>query len=245
MKTTLMRVTSAPKMGAKRGRSGTMKAYTRRRPQSSIPRSVTSPMTYKFQQTFADSIQLNTAIPPTGWSAQGNALVRQMTFSLDELPTYTRFSNLFAQYRLLAVKTEMFFGNTVSDTLDTGTSNSGNRQMLVYTMPNRAGVAETLTEDAFLQTQAHKKQLALKTDGKPTVCYQDLSQLSQVFHTGVNTDYAKMSPKFISTGESGTPHYGLDIRIQRVDGEEFSQSTATYPFVKLLHTVYFECRQVN
>lgn len=241
-----MRVTSAPKgLGAKRTLTGEMKPYTRRRSRSSIPRSVSSPITYKFKQTFADSIQLNTSAPPTGWSANGNALVQQMVFNLQDLASYTRFTNLFAQYRLLSAKTEMFFGNTVSDTLDTATSNSGNRQIIVYTMPNRIGSVETLTEDAFLQTQCHQKQLALKTDGKPVLCYTPLSQLSSTYQSGINTDYAKQSPKFISTQESNTPHYGLDIRIQRVDGEEFSQSTATYPFVKILHTVYFECRQVN
>ncbi len=244
-KTALIRVKTALKtIGKKRTASGAMKTYTRRA-QSGIPRSVSSPITYKFKQTFADTIELNVNVTPAGWTANANGLVQQQVFNLSDLPNFTRFTNLFAQYRLTSVKTEMFFLNTVSDVIDPASSN-GNRQIIVYTMPNRIGSVETLTEDAFLQTQCFKKQLAIKTDGKPTVCYTDLSQLSSTYASGVNTDYAKTTPKFISTQENNTPHYGLDIRIQRVDGMPFSAGTASaYPFVKILHTVYFECRQVN
>lgn len=245
-KTALIRVKTAPKtIGKKRTASGLVKAGGGRRSLLSVPRSLTSPLTYKFRQTFADTVQLNGSAPPTGWSANGNALVKQMIFALSDLPNYSRFTNMFAQYRLVAVKTEMMFSNTVSDVLDTTTSDAGNRQIVVYTMPNRVGAPETLTEDAFLQTQAHQHKLALNTTGQPLTYVQHLSQLASTYQSGVNTDYAKRKPLFISTQEYNTGHYGLDMRIQRVDGEEFSKSTATYPVVKILHTVFFECRQVN
>lgn len=247
-KTALIRVKTAEgpvrTIGKKRTHSGLVKSGGRRS-LLSVPRSLTSPLTYKFRQTFADTIQLNGSSPPTGWSANGNALVKQMIFALSDLPNYTRFTNMFAQYRLVAVKTEMMFSNNVSDVLDTTTSDSGNRQIVVYTMPNRVGAPETLTEDAFLQTQAHQHKLALSTTGKPLTYVQHLSQLASTYQSGVNTDYAKRKPLFISTQEYNTGHYGLDIRIQRIDGEEFSKSTATYPVCKILHTVFFECRQVN
>ena len=154
---------------------------------------------------------------------------------------------MFAQYRLISVKTEMMFSNTVSDLNDPSGSQTGvgNRQIVVYTMPNRVGAPETLTEDAFLQTQAHQHKLALDTTGQPLTVIQHLSQLANTYQSGINTDYAKRRPLFISTQEHNTGHYGLDMRIQRVDGQQFSLGSGTYPHCKILHTVYFECRQVN
>lgn len=228
----------------KRTSSGTMKVGSRGLTLS-IPRSVSSPLTYKFKQSFVDNVILNTAAPPTGWTANGNGLVIQQIFNLTDISTYTRFTNLFSQYRILTAKTEMIFGNTVSDITDPAATSAGNRQLIVYTMPNRIGAAETLTEEAFLQTQSSTKSLALRTDGQSVTRVTPLSQLNSVFGNAVNTDYAKTSPRFISSAEPTTPHYGLDIRIQRVDGQDFSFGSASYPFVKLIHTLYFEMRQVQ
>ena len=247
-KTVLVRVkTSERPIGKKRTASGLVKPGSRGRSIVSVPRSQISPLTYKFRQTFVDNVELNTSTAPAGWSANGNALVKQMIFTLGDIPNFSRFTNMFAQYRLTAVKTEMLFSNNVSDLQDPSGSSTvvGNRQIVVYTMPNRVGAPETLTEDAFLQTQAHQHKLALNTTGEPLTYIQHLSQLANTYQSGINTDYAKRKPLFISTQEQNTGHYGLDMRIQRVDGEAFSRGTATYPTVKILHTVYFECRQVN
>lgn len=231
-----------PVKTTKRTFSGRKKIYKKTKP---VPTLVRSPKTYSFKQSFVETIELNTSAVPTGWTVNGNALVQQMVFNLQDISNYGRFTGMFAQYRLKSARSEFFFSATSSDVSDPNTAQSGNRQIIVYTMPNRVGSVETLTEDAFLQTQAHKKDLALTGMGKPVVCYTKLAQLSSMFASGINTDYAKVEPRFISTQESNTPHYGLDIRIERVDGKEFSNGSATYPYVKIIHTVYFETRQVN
>lgn len=234
------------KVATKRTGTGAIKKYTRGKGKPS-PRAgmVSSPKTYHFKQSFVETIELNGSSVPSGWTKVGEGLSQQMVFNLQDISNYGRFTGMFAQYRLKSARTDMYFSNTSSDVLDTTTAQAGNRQLMVLTMPNRVGSVESLTEDAFLQTQAHKRQLALQGTGKPVTCFTKLAQLSSRYQSGINTDYAKVTPSFISTQESNTPHYGLDIRIERVDGKEFSNGTATYPYVKIIHTVYFECRQVN
>lgn len=214
-----------------------------------VPRAL-RPRTYNFTRQFVENIQLNPSSPPTGWSFVGNGMVRSMEFSLAQLPNYTEFTSLFAQYRILAVKQEYYFTDTASVNIEntSGYNNTGGKQILMYINPNAIGSANasSLTEDFFMQSQCAKKRLCLRASGRPVKIYTKLKQLSQIYSNEVlNTDYVKIRPKFISTNEVNAEHYGLDMRLERVDGNEFSHGGDEYPHVKIITKLYLQCRQVQ
>lgn len=211
------------------------------------------PRTYNFTRSFVETIDLNSTSPPTGWTAVENGLTRSQPFKISDLPDYAEFQALFSQYRLLAVKQEFFFADTASvnvqkTTVGTVYNNSGNKQIMMYTCPNSVGAnnAASLTEQFFMQSQCVKKRLCLNSSGFPIKVYTKLKQLSSVFSAELgNKDYAKSKPRFVSTGEVQTEHYGIDMRLQRVDGEEFSFGGSVYPKVKIVTKVYLQTRQVK
>jgi len=54
-----------------------------------------------------------------------------------------------------------------------------------------------------------------------------------------------MRPKFISTEQPDTPHWGYNMMLQRVDGSGFSDGHSNYQAVKILTTIYLECKKVE
>lgn len=237
----------------KRPRSGN----TARRPRTRrrrITKRVRMPMpmrprTYYFTRSFVETLDLNGTTPPTGWTAVANGLCRSQPFDLSLLPQNSEFINLFAQYRLLAVKQEYYFCDTASVNFTDGTyNNSGNKQILMYTNPNAVGVNNVgnLTEDFFMQSQSCKKRTCLHANGKPIRLYTKLKQLTDVYSGEIgNTDYVKSYPKFVSTTEPRCQHYGIDVRLQRVDNQAFSFGGSVYPKVKIITKIYLQCRQVK
>lgn len=208
------------------------------------------PSTYNFTRSFVENISLNNTSPPTGWSDVENGLCRSQPFTLSNLVNFAEFQNLFSQYRLLAVRQELYFVDTGSVNIQSGIyNNTGSKQILMYINPNSVGRdnASLLTENFFLQSQVCKKRVCLHGSGRPVKLYTKLRQLSQVYAnepSSVYTDYAKIKPKFISTQEANTEHYGLDVRLQRVDGSVFSDAGSIYPDCKIVTKVYLQCRQV-
>ena len=56
-----------------------------------------------------------------------------MAFNIAQLPDYSEFTSLYAQYRLLAVKSTMYFSSTNSDQ---GNEALANKQILQYLVDN-------------------------------------------------------------------------------------------------------------
>jgi len=54
-----------------------------------------------------------------------------------------------------------------------------------------------------------------------------------------------MTPKFINTGATNVVHYGMGVRIERVDGAAFTSGFANTQKVRMVTTLYIECRQVK
>lgn len=234
----------APKRNVRRARR-TFKKRTRivRMPRPMRPR------TYNFVRSFVETVSLNSTTPPAGWLAVDQGLVRSQPFSLSMLPQYSEFQTLFAQYRIMAVKQEYYFSDNVSGSVVDGTNvNSANKQIIMYTTPNAQGVnnAANLTENFFMQSQCCKKRLCLNTQARPVKVYTKLKQLSRIYSGELgNQDFIKVSPKFVSTTEAEAQHYGLDMRIQRVDGNNFSTGGSNYPSVKIITKMYMQTRQVK
>lgn len=195
----------------------------------------------KFQRMSALDLQLNSTSPPTGWSGVDNGITSVVVVGLDSIPGYTDFQNLFESYRLTGLRIRGYYSGTVAD-------RPHNQNVIMQICPNYMGnvSATDLNEQWFLDRPRSKTLPLLNTEGKPSFDeYIPLTQLTQMYASVTNTDYALTSPHFIATSETDTPHYGFAIRIARVDGQTFTfGSSDPYPYLKLHYTYYLEMRGV-
>jgi len=193
------------------------------------------PSVHLFKRTMTETLALSNVVAPVGWTAEGNAIYRNFEFKLNDLHDATDFTALFAQYKLCGVRQELIFSNNTTD--------DDNSQMLIYWDTNRSGQNETGTESRFLDSQTSKHRV-LKPPGGQVKLYTKLSQLSNTFKL-TDDDYAVVKPRYISTAEPNTPHYGNSMRIQRVDDLPFGSNLDRFQTLKILTTVYIACKKVQ
>ncbi len=199
--------------------------------------------TYLFKRRITTVVELSNS-DSGGWiSAPDNkSMYKQWNFKLQDLAGVdsTDFTNLFRRYKINSAKVELAFSNTSSAPLGGGSGT--NCQLQIYTRANRSGRSEELiTEQNMLNTQASKKRLCLN-NGRPIKYYMKLNQLNQTFaNTGgvPNTDYTTQRPQYVSTQEVGCEHYGLDMFINRVDGEALGSNLASAPQVMRCTITYY------
>ena len=86
------------------------------------PRPLGSGAIHSFKQSFNQVIGLNTSSAPSGWSTNGNNLYRSLRFKLTDIQQHGEFTDLFAMYKLKGVRMQMYFSNTVAQSIMT-TSN--------------------------------------------------------------------------------------------------------------------------
>lgn len=228
------------------------KNYRRRKPRryrkywkrkAPAPSSgITRPRVIKFKRSQAETIIMNSAVPPTGWSAEAvtGALFRQFQTGLVDVPDRDDFKNLFTAYRIKGVRIQGYVSNTSSD--------SNNQQLLLYWNQNWQGTSTTtLSEQFFLDRPRSKRKLLLNNRGAPAFdIYQPMRQLSLTYASAVNTDYGTMKPRWIGVDEDTTVHYGFNLRIARVDNQPFTSGISVpYPSMKLVYTWYMEFRGVS
>ena len=113
---------------------------------------------------------------------------------------------------------------------------------MLYSVPNQTGRPREvdLTEQECLNTQSVSTRLLMNTNGTGVSMYIPLKQLRETYSTSLDTDYAVSTPKFISTDETNTPHYGPTLRIQSVSGGGNSGQK-----IKYIMKVHFETKQVQ
>ena len=200
------------------------------------------PATYFFKRRMTMVVPLQPDVE--GWTSESNGLYRTWVFSLQQVQDFTDFTNLFGLYKLSAVNVEMTLSSTNAN-VNTASASMNPSQIIVYTAPNPIGFNETLNEVYFLNTSSAKKRNLMNSNGRSSNFYMPLKQATQVFAGVSNDDYAVQRPKFISTSESATPHYGIDMRMQRVDGLPFSSGYSGDMYMKITTTYYIQCKQVQ
>ena len=231
----------------KRARKGRRAAFKRRPGRSRLgrPSRGLRQSTYMFKRRITQVADLGPD-SNAGWiKSSENALFRQWVFKLSDLAGAadpTDFTNLFRRYKINAVKVELSFSNTQSAP---DGQNPGNYQLQVYTSANRSGRSEEdLVEQNFLNTQASSKRLALN-GGRPLKYYMKVNQLAETYASTTNTDYCVQKPRYISTGETGCEHYGLNMLINRVDGQALSTGIAGYQKIRMTMTYYMSFKGVE
>jgi len=201
---------------------------------------------YLFKRRKQEIVTLDGSLESGGFigNADGTAVYRQWKFSLADLVSSTDFVALFRRYKINGVKVELAFSNTGSDAQ--GYNFNANRQLQIMTSKNTSGKTEVITEAKMLDTQAMKKRLALN-GGKPISFYMKVNQLSELYASLTNTDYGVTKPKYVSTAENTVQHYGLNMFINRLDGEAFNYqgSTISPQKIRVTTTYYMSFKGVE
>lgn len=211
-----------------------------RKRQSKVPR-VLVPKTFRFKRDLEETLQLNPSAAPEGWTLDGNSRIyKNLAWALSSVGDSTDFTNLFRQYRLKGARVRLYFSNTVSGSDD---SHFDNGQMLVRMAPNQRGENEVLNNAYWQQIQAKKYKTAIN-GGKPVDIYMPLFVRNEV-ESSTGTAYSVKKPQFISTTLNNVAHHGINIAIERVDGQQFTQGSSNYQYAKMITTLYFETRGVE
>ena len=230
-----------PRTYKRKRKPRTARRYKRRvKKNSKVPR-ILAPKVYKFKRDLEETVQLNGTTAPEGWSLTGTRMYKNFAWALSSVGDSTDFSNLFRQYKINGARVRMYFSNTASDS-DTIGSNSyfSNAQLLIRMSPNQRGTAEVLDNAYWTCRQAKKYKTAIN-GGRPLDIYMPLFVENKVA-SSTGTANAMKRPSYVSTDVSNIVHHGLNLSIERVDGQGFSDQKSNYQYVKCITTLYFQMR---
>lgn len=219
---------------SKRARSGTTKA--------NLPRGL-HPGTYKFKRALVYEIDVksNLGMPGSIACGDGKGVVWDWTVSLENLPNHQEFTNLFEQYRLTGVAFKIYPAWN-----DINSSGAANILMRNKLQRDGRSLSATNTELEWLEFQATQTHVMPIDARTPLTMFMRLNQLNKIY-SGIPSgteDYSVVSPKFISTTESATPHYGMQFRFDTMGGALASLPGNSGKF-KMEACVYLECRAVK
>ncbi len=212
--------------------------------KASVPRQL-RPRTYRFKRDIEETLLLSGTSPPDGWTGNSsfNRIYRNFAWSLSQVGDSTDFTNLFRQYRILGARVKLMFSTTQSTT--NPLNNFTNSQLLIRMAPNQRGTTPMVLNDAYWQSiQAKKYRLAFN-GGRPIDIYMPLKQLTEIATGNSGTTNTMTRPKFVTTQDLSAAFYGINMSIERVDGQALSGTNANYQYCKSITTLYFECRGVE
>lgn len=223
--------------------------WKRRNPNSTlggVGRSIRLAI-HSFKRSFEQTISLSTSAVPEGWYANGNNLYKNWGFSLASIGNFTHFTDLFKFYKVNAARVQMYFSNTGSNPTMGSNMYYPNSQILLFIDTNNDGADESSSglAQTYYDSQTAKKRLCLNSNGKPIDLFMKLRQADMVYGGPANTDYATIKPKWISTSEPTTPHFGFKTMLQRVDGQAFQSITTNTQVCKIVTTLYFSLKKVE
>lgn len=175
------------------------------------------PSTYFFTRHTTE-VRSSLASASSGqWNTSGDETSWYQSFQLNDLNDETDYTNLFTSYRINAVQVTLI-PQATQIAQATGSTASLFSQLMVYVVPNAFGRYSTsanITEEIALDTQAVKIRRWIQ--GKSLKLYTKLNQLSAIYNSPTN-DYVKIRPKFVSTDETDTPHYGMSLLFVNQNG---------------------------
>lgn len=221
--------------------------YRKKRKYNRPKRPLKAPGVYRFKREVDTLVAL--VGTPDGWTLNSdNSLSRVWAFALNSVGDYTDFQNLFKYYRIKGARVRMYFSNNVSRG-DQGPSpgEASNKQIMVQIDRNMDGTG-TPTINQLLTSQTKRRFIALQGTRKPSVdIYMPLKQSTDIFGTA-GAPTALASPKWLNTADTeaaGVPHYGIAMNLQRIDGSGFSTGISNSQYVRVITTLYIECKKVQ
>lgn len=223
----------------KKKRTNKRKLY---RPQRGL-----NPAIMSFKRSRTTVVELNN-LAGAGWvPSTGGGIARSWSFALSDLNDISDFTNLFRYYKIKAVRVQMYFSNNMAPSRDGSTF--ANNQLLIYTDINQDGITTGVADELYyLDSQTAKKRIAIQNSRRPSLdMLMRMKQSNQIYAPAASggADYTLQSPKWISTTEVSTPHFGQNMLIERVDGHNLSTGSSNYQYVKFIYTYYIQCKKVQ
>ena len=185
---------------------------------------------------------------PEGWTLNSdNSLAKVFAFALNSVGDYSDFQNLFKYYRIKGARVRMYFSNTGSRA-DQGTpSEPSNKQIMIQLDRNVDGTGVP-TINQLLTSQTKRRFIALQNTRKPSVdIYMPLKQATDIYAT-VGAPTALINPKWLNTSDAEAaqvPHYGFSINMGRIDKSAFTTGMSGNQYVRIITTLYIECKKVQ
>lgn len=219
----------------------------KRRPINRPRRPLRAPGVYRFKREIDELVAL--AGTPDSWTLNSdNSLSKVFAYALNSLGDYSDFQNLFKFYRIKGARVRMYFSNNVSRG-DQGPSpgEASNKQIMIQVDRNMDGTGVP-SINTLLTSQTKKRFIALQGTRKPSVdIYMPLKQSTDVYATA-GAPTALIHPKWLNTSDSeaaGVPHYGIAINMGRIDKAAFTTGIANNQYVRVITTLYIECKKVQ
>lgn len=207
-------------------------------------RPLAAPNPYAFKRTISQVLKLDPT--STFWQTDGNNIGKVFKFTLSDLAQQGDFTNLFKYYRIKGARCRMYFSNTQSGASGDPSPSNQNQQMLITIDRNLDGdLTNPAQEENYLQSQTCKRRMALGGDRRPIDLYMPLKQLNNTIASSIATVGSLQSPKWLPTDSPDVEHFGYNVMCQRVDGAGFSNGSANYQVMRMITTLYFECKKVE
>lgn len=204
-----------------------------------------TPSIYRFKRETDELVALTGT--PDSWTLNSdNTLAKTFAFALNSVGNFSEFQALFKYYRIKGARVRMYFSNNVSRA-EQSQNESSNKQIMIQMDRNMDGVSIP-DINSLLQSQTKKRFIALQNTRKPSVdVYMPLKQATELYATA-GTATGLISPKWLNTADTasaGVPHYGFNINMGRVDRSGFSSGISNSQYVRIITTLYIECKKVQ
>lgn len=220
--------------------------FVKKRARSSIPRAM-RPKVYRFKRDLEETLALSASSAPEGWTLDGTSrCYKNMGFALAQIGDVTDFTSLYRQYKINGARVRFYFSNTTSGMhqATSSASNYSNSQLMVRMAPNQKGEVEALDNAYWQSIQAKKYKLAIN-GGRPIDIYMPLRSRN-IVQTSTGTQSVMGRPQYAPTENTSVLYEGINIAIDRIDGQGFSTgAAANVQYVKVITTLYFDCRGVE
>lgn len=217
------------------------KNYMKKRTKSNLR----APSVYRFKREIDELVAL--VGTPDSWTLHSdNSLSKVFAYALNSIGDYSDFQNLFKYYRIKGARVRMYFSNNVSRA-EQSQNEASNKQIMIQLDRNQDGVG-TPDINTLLTSQTKKRFIALQGTRKPSVdVYMPLKQSTDIYGTS-GAPTALVSPKWLNTSDNeaaGVPHYGLAINMGRIDKGTFTTGISNSQYVRIITTLYIECKKVQ
>lgn len=175
-------------------------------------------------------------------------VVGRINVMLNQLPSYTEFTNLFRQYKISGIKITFYPAancTIAGGTRDESGPNTGNGVM-IRVMKNYTGVAMQSGNTISEWSQVMAKKQWILNQGRPTSIYCPLNILLDA-RAGIAMDTNEQvisRPKFVSTNDPNVIHSGLNVRFDSLNGESLNDSVRAWPEFRIVAKYYLKLKGV-
>ncbi len=188
----------------------------------------------------------NEALPaPQGSPVPG--LVKTLVFQMSNLPGIADdIPKLFKVYRLNAVKVTFIPATTTTLATSTTGDLARNTALLIRIKKNQDGLLLDANNrvEMWNQNQAVKR-IVLPFNKKFSI-YMKVNQLSYKYRgpPPALPGYGITKPTWVTTDDREVDHYGMDVRIDTVNGDAIDTVFTTAPDYTIFTKYYFQCKGV-